>query len=198
MKLSEKQKQFYEKQSKWKLTHENMHLTDLCALVEYHTQLRCLIEADLDTPFDYDELRYLLEDYGYTLSEDDNKILDEALEITNKLIEDLQTDINIFRQLTDVEKFKYELQCYNITMADIVELYYKIDDNEEAKADLIGTYAVSDEYYCGERDEGYTLWAKGIDLWSEEINLTETDRKIIDVAIKYNDVTINIPFDEIF
>ena len=81
-----------------------MSIIDLCALIEYQTKLRCLIEADLDTPFDYDEVRYLLEDYGYDMPKEDNKILDKAFQITENLISGLENDIKIFKTLTNEEK----------------------------------------------------------------------------------------------
>lgn len=193
MELTQKQKDFYDKLSKWRLTHDNMSIVDLCALIEYQTQLRCLIEADLDTPFDYDEVRYLLEDYGYDMPKDDNKVLDEAFQITENLISGLENDIKIFRTLTNKEKFKYELQANNITMEDKIDLYNKVKDHE-ASDDIISTYDSQNE--DGEiYEKGYELWAKGISLWSDEINLNDTDKIIIDTATKYDDVSIYIPYE---
>ena len=193
MELTQKQKDFYDKLSKWQLTHDNMSIIDLCALIEYQTQLRCLIEADLDTPFDYDEVRYLLEDYGYEMPKDDNQVLDKAFQITENLISGLETDISIFRTLTNEEKFEHELKLHKVTMEDKIDLYNKIK-NHEAHYDVISTYDSQNEY--GEiYEKGYELWAKGISLWSDEINLNDTDKIIINTAIKYGDVSIYIPYE---
>ena len=137
MELTQKQKNFYNTLNKWQLTHDNMSIIDLCALIEYQTKLRCLIEADLDTPFDYDEVRYLLEDYGYDMPKDDNKILDKAFQITENLINGLENDIKIFRTLTNEEKFEHELQANNITMEDKINLYNeyykKLNENKSVE-----------------------------------------------------------------
>ena len=194
MELTSKQKNFYDKLSKWQLTHDNMSIIDLCALIEYQTKLRCLIEADLDTPFDYDEVRYLLEDYGYDMPKDDNKILDKAIQITENLINGLENDIKIFRTLTNEEKFEHELQANNITMEDKINLYNKVKDHDEASYDIISTYDSQNKY--GEiYEKGYCLWAEGISLYSDEISLNDTDKTIINTAMKYGDVSIDIPYE---
>ena len=41
MELTQKQKNFYNTLNKWQLTHDNMSIIDLCALIEYQTQLKC-------------------------------------------------------------------------------------------------------------------------------------------------------------
>lgn len=193
MELTQKQKNFYNKLNKWQLTHDNMSIIDLCALIEYQTKLRCLIEADLDTPFDYDEVRYLLEDYGYDMPKDDNKILDKAFQITENLISDLENDIKIFRTLTNEEKFEHELQANNITMENKINLYNKVKDHE-ASCDIISTYDSQNEY--GEiYEKGYCLWAEGISLYGDEISLNDTDKIIINTAMKYGDVSIDIPYE---
>lgn len=193
MELTQKQKNFYNKLDKWQLTHDNMSIIDLCALIEYQTKLRCLIEANLDTPFDYDEVRYLLEDYGYDMPKEDNKILDKALQITENLISDLEHDIKIFRTFTNEEKFEHELQANNITMENKINLYNKVKDHE-ASYDIISTYDSQNEY--GEiYEKGYCLWAEGISLYGDEISLNDTDKIIINTAMKYGDVSIDIPYE---
>lgn len=193
MELTQKQKNFYNKLDKWQLTHDNMSIIDLCALIEYQTKLRCLIEANLDTPFDYDEVRYLLEDYGYDMPKEDNKILDKAFQITENLISDLENDIKIFRTLTNEEKFEHELQANNITMENKINLYNKVKDHE-ASYDIISTYDSQNEY--GEiYEKGYCLWAEGISLYGDEISLNDTDKIIINTAMKYGDVSIDIPYE---
>ena len=193
MELTQKQKNFYNTLNKWQLTHDNMSIIDLCALIEYQTKLRCLIEADLDTPFDYDEVRYLLEDYGYDMPKDDNKILDKAFQITENLISDLENDIKIFRTFTNEEKFEHELQSNNITMEDKINLYNKVKDHDEASYDIISTYDSQNEY--GEiYEKGYCLCAEDISLYDDKINLNDTDKIIINTAMKYGDVSIYIPY----
>ena len=171
-----------------------MNIIYLCALIEYQTQLRCLIEADLDTPFDYDEVRYLLEDYGYDMPKDDNKILDKAFQITENLISDLENDIKIFRTFTNEEKFEHELQANNITMEDKINLYNKVKDHDEASYDIISTYDSQNEY--GEiYEKGYCLCAEDISLYNDEINLNDTDKIIVNTAMKYGDISIYIPYE---
>ena len=194
MELTQKQKNFYDKLSKCQLTHNNMSIIDLCALIEYQTQLKCLIEANLDTPFDYDEVRYLLEDYGYDMPKDDNEILDKAFQITENLRSDLENDIKIFRTLTNEEKFEHELQANNITMEDKINLYNKVKNHDEASYDIISTYDSQNEY--GEiYEKGYCLWAEGISLYGDEINLNDTDKIIVNTAMKYGDISIYIPYE---
>ena len=79
-------------------------------------------------------------------------------------------------------------------MEDKINLYNKVKDHDEASYDIISTYDSQNEY--GEiYEKGYCLWAEGISLYSDEISLNDTDKTIINTAMKYGDVSIDIPYE---